>query len=253
MQKTDGAFTYATTDLATIRYRVEEMHADQILYVVDARQGEHFKLLFETAEKWGYGEIDLRHISFGTVLGEDKKPFKTRSGDTVGLESLIEESIQRARKIVDDGDDAKPTPELDEATRQSVAEMVGIGAIKYADLRHNRESDYVFNWEKMLATNGDTATYIQYAYARICGIFREVGADRVALRKESNSVLFTHDAERALGLQLLRFAETIDSVVTDYRPNILTAYLFETANAFTTFTVTAMSKMSPIKPLKRAD
>ncbi|MCA9038948.1 MAG: arginine--tRNA ligase [Planctomycetaceae bacterium] len=235
VQKTDGAFTYATTDLATIRYRVEELKADCILYVVDARQGEHFKLLFETAEKWGFDKIDLRHISFGTVLGDDKKPFKTRSGDTVGLESLIDESIQRARTIVDVGDDAKPNPELDESTRQSVAEIVGIGAIKYADLRHNRESDYVFNWEKMLATNGDTATYIQYACARICGIFREVGTNRESLRESDSKVVFTHDAERALGLQLLRFAETIEAVVADYRPNILTAYLFETANALTTF------------------
>ncbi|QDU81454.1 Arginine--tRNA ligase [Polystyrenella longa] len=235
VQKTDGAYTYATTDLATIKYRVEELKADSILYVVDARQGEHFKLLFETADKWGFDKIDLRHISFGTVLGDDKKPFKTRSGDTVGLESLIDESIQRARQIVDAGDDSKPNPELDNATRQEVAELVGIGAIKYADLRHNRESDYVFNWTKMLATTGDTATYIQYAYARIGGIFREVGADRSELRSDTATVVFTHEAERALGLQLIRFAETIESVVSDYRPNILTAYLFETANSFTAF------------------
>src|SRR5262249_30407219 len=159
----------ATTDLATIRDRVERLQADALYYVVDARQADHFKLLFATAQKWGYAQIDMRHISFGTILGDDKRPFKTRSGDTVGLESLLDESVARARTIVDGSPNAS---ELDEAAKQQIAEAVGIGAIKYADLSQNRETDYVFNWEKMLATNGDTATYMQYAYARVCGIFR---------------------------------------------------------------------------------
>lgn len=235
VRKADGAFTYATTDLATIRYRVEELEAAIVLYVVDSRQGEHFRLLFETARKWGYSDVDFRHVSFGTILGPDKRPFKTRAGDTVGLESLLDEAVSRARAIVDENDDAKPSPELDEAARADVAEAVGIGGIKYADLRHNRESDYVFSWQKMLAKSGDTATYIQYSYARICGIFRKGGVDRKSLRNSGGSCRLVHPAERALMLQLNRFAESLDAAVAEYRPNILTQYLFETANGFSTF------------------
>ena len=236
VRKADGAFTYATTDLATIKYRCEQLKADSLLYVVDARQSEHFRLLFETARSWGYENTEIRHISFGTILGDDRRPFKTRSGDTVGLESLLDESIVRARQIVDDNDDAKPDgPELNKAARAAVAEAVGIGGLKYADLNHNRESDYIFNWDKMLATNGDTATYIQYAYARVCGIFRKGAVDRSALRTNGGRIQLTGAQERALSLQLLRFPEAIDDSVTDYRPNILTQYLFETANCFSVF------------------
>jgi arginyl-tRNA synthetase len=235
IRKADGAFNYATTDLATIKYRAEKFDADAILYVVDARQSEHFRLLFETARRWGYSTIDFEHVSFGTVLGEDRRPFKTRSGDTVGLESLLDEAVARAREIVDANDDAKESPELDEAARADVAEAVGIGGIKYADLRHNRESDYVFSWEKMLAKTGDTATYIQYSYARISGIFRKGNVQPAVLRERGARVRFTHPAERALGLQLLRFAETLEAAAAECRPNILTQYLFETANSFSTF------------------
>ena len=198
IRKSDGAFTYATTDLATIRYRAEMLKAQTILYVVDARQSEHFRLLFDTARRWGYAAIDYRHVSFGTVLGEDKRPFKTRSGDTVGLESLLDEALVRARRIVDENDDAKGTRELDDPGRATVAETVGIGGIKYADLRHNRDSDYVFQWEKMLATTGDTATYIQYSFARICGIFRKGGIDRQALRTSGARVSALLPTERRL-------------------------------------------------------
>jgi len=235
VQKTDGAFTYATTDLATIKYRVEEFQADSILYVVDARQSEHFKLLFETAKQWGFDNTEFRHVSFGTILGDDKRPFKTRSGDTVGLESLLDEAVTRARAIVDANDDSKETPELDEQARAAVAEVVGIGGIKYADLHHNRESDYVFNWDKMLAVTGDTATYMQYAYARICGIFRKGNVDRESLRNEEISIDTFAPAERALALKVLRFVEALEDVSFDFRPNILTTYLFETANCFSTF------------------
>ncbi|MEX0703318.1 MAG: arginine--tRNA ligase [Planctomycetales bacterium] len=236
VRKSDGAFTYATTDLATIRYRVEELGADEILYVVDARQSEHFQLLFATARKWGYDRTLFRHVSFGTVLGDDRRPFKTRSGDIVGLESLIDEAISRARAIVDANDDAKPDgPELDGATRGEVAEAVGVGGVKHADLRHNRDSDYVFDWDKMLAMTGNTATYMQYAYARIRGIFRKGGLDADALRDSGERVRLTQPAERALSLQLARFAEAVEDVVVDHRPNVLTDYLFATANAFSTF------------------
>lgn len=241
VRKSDGAFTYATTDLATIAYREHELRADAILYVVDARQSEHFELLFATARKWGYTQTEFKHVSFGTVMGDDGRPFKTRAGDTVGLESLLDEAVAAARRIVDENDDAKrdehdqPAPELDDATRQAVAEIVGIGGIKYADLRHNRESDYIFSWEKMLAKTGDTATYMQYAYARICGIFRKGGVDRAALRQQTGAIRLTTPAERALALQLCRFPDALAAVADDYRPNQLTQYLFETANVLSTF------------------
>jgi len=236
VRKTDGAYTYATTDLATIRYRVDELKADTMLYVVDARQSDHFKLLFESARKWGYRGIDFRHVSFGTILGDDKRPFKTRSGDTVGLESLLDESIVRARAIVDANDDQKPGgAELDEAARTRIATVVGIGAIKYADLCQNRETDYVFSFEKMLATTGDTATYMQYAFARVCGIFRRGGIDREELRRKAGAISLEAPAERALALQLVRFSEALDQAAVECRPNFLTQYLFETANCFSTF------------------
>ena len=236
VRKSDGAFMYATTDLATIRYRVEEWQADRLLYVVDSRQGSHFEQLFTTAERWIENPPQLRHVKFGTVLGEDNRPFKTRSGDTVGLESLIDEAISRARTIVDENDEGKPNgPELDEASRADVAEAVGIGGIKYADLHHNRESDYVFSWDKMLAKTGDTATYIQYAYARVGGIFRRGGFDREAVRTSGKQIQLSQPAERVLALQLCRFVEALEAVVYDDRPNLLTQHLFETANAFATF------------------
>jgi len=235
IRKTDGAYTYATTDLATIRYRSDVLKADVFRYVVDARQGEHFRLLFATARLWGYNQIEYRHVSFGTVLGEDKRPFKTRSGDTVGLESLLDEAVVRARRIVDENDDRKEAPELDERARAAVAEAVGIGGIKYADLRHNRDSDYVFLWDKMLATTGDTATYIQYSFARICGIFRRGNIDRAELRRRAPSVRITHPAERRLALQFLQFPESVDSALDDSRPNYITQYLFATADCFTKF------------------
>jgi arginyl-tRNA synthetase len=235
VRKSDGAYTYATSDLATIRYRAETLKGEEILYVVDARQGEHFKLLFATARRWGYDRLDLRHVSFGTILGEDKRPFKTRSGDTVGLESLLDEAVERARRIVNENDDAKETPELDEKTRAAVAEAVGIGGIKYADLRHNRESDYVFSWDKMLALTGDTATYIQYSYARICGIFRKGSVDREGLRRSSPAVHFRSPAERRLAVLLLRFPESVEAAIEDCRPHFITQYVFTLADAFTTF------------------
>jgi arginyl-tRNA synthetase len=235
VRKSDGAFTYATTDLATIRYRTETLKGREFLYVVDARQSEHFRLLFATARLWGYDRLDLRHVSFGTILGEDKRPFKTRSGDTIGLESLIDEAVLRARSIVDDNDNAKETPELDEQTRAAVAETVGIGGIKYADLRHNRESDYVFSWEKMLAVTGDTATYIQYSYARICGIFRKGTIDRETLRRSAQAIHLRSPAERRLAVLLLRFPESVEAAIEDCRPHFMTQYVFSLADAFTTF------------------
>lgn len=236
VKKQDGAFTYATTDLATIKYRVDELKADRVLYVVDSRQSEHFKLLFATVKQWGYAELELQHVSFGTILGKDKRPYKTRSGDTVGLESLLDESIQRAYAIVAENDDAKPDgPELSEEERTQIAETVGLGGIKYADLKHNRDSDYVFDWDKMLANRGDTATYMQYAYARVCGIFRKGNIDREALRTEGAVLMLTEESERALALQINRYSEILESVAIEARPNYLTNYLFELSNLFSSF------------------
>lgn len=241
VRKRDGAYTYATTDLATISYRVETLKADHILYVVDARQSEHFKLLFATARLWGGESTDLRHVSFGTVMGSDGRPYKTRSGDTVGLESLLNEAVAKAYEIVVQNDESRtdvsgnPAPELSALQRAEIAEMVGIGGIKYADLMHNRESDYVFDADKMLAMTGNTATYLQYAHARVQGIFRKGEVDVELLRAQESPVFLRAPAERRLGLKLCQYAETLDFVVADARPNMLTQYLFELAGDLTSF------------------
>jgi arginyl-tRNA synthetase len=236
VRKQDGAFLYATTDLATLRYRMETWQPDAILYVVDHRQSLHFEQLFAAGRLLGCGDVDLRHVSFGTVLGEDGRPFRTRAGDTVGLEGLLDEAVRRAAEIVDANDQAKPNgPELPPDERKRVAETVGIAAIKYADLSQNRTSDYVFSYDKMLAMNGNTATYMQYAYARVRSIFAKGGVDVEALRSSGAPIRLDTPAERALAIELLRFAEALDLVVADYRPNQLTAYLFALANRYSTF------------------
>jgi len=236
VRKKDGAFLYATSDLATIAYRRERWNPDALLYVVDHRQSLHFEQLFATAKKWGYDNVEFAHVSFGTVLGDDGRPFKTRSGDTVGLEGLLDEAVERAHKIVSENDDAKPEGrELSDIERSSIAQTVGIAALKYADLSQNRTSDYVFSYDKMLAMNGNTATYMQYAYARVRSIFRRGGVDIEKLRREPAEIVLSTPAERALAIEILRFAEALDAVLVDYRPNQLTAYLFELANRYSTF------------------
>ena len=236
IRKKDGAFLYSTTDLATIQYRVDQWQPDAMLYVVDHRQSEHFAKLFAAARRWGYTDIELQHISFGTVLGEDGRPYRTRSGESVGLEGLLDEAVQKARSVVNANDGGKPDgPELSDDERQRIAEVVGIGAIKYADLSHNRTSDYVFSYDKMMALEGNTATYMQYSYARVQSIFRRGEVDVVQLRKSAAAVSVEHPAERALALSLLRFHEALEDVVQDYRPNQLTNYLFELAKRYSTF------------------
>lgn len=230
IRKRDGAFTYATTDLATIKYRVETWHPDQVLYVVDHRQGDHFKQLFEVAGRWGFGSIDLEHVAFGTILGSDRRPFKTREGDVVGLESLLDQATSEARKVVDEN-----SPDLDPAERECVAQVVGLGAIKYADLSQNRLSDYVFDWKKMMAMNGNTATYLQYAYARIQSIFRKGEESPAAIRRKSPEIVLSHPAERGLGVRILRLPEVLELAALELKPNVLTDYLFDLANAFSTF------------------
>lgn len=236
IRKQDGAFLYGTTDLATIQYRVETWSPDAMLYVVDHRQGLHFDQLFATARLWGCDKVELQHISFGTVLGDDGRPFKTRSGDTVGLWGLLDEAVRRAHEVVSQGDDRKPGgPEISPAARQQIAEVVGIGALKYADLSQNRTSDYTFSYEKMLAMNGNTATYMQYAHARVLSIFARGNVDVAALRSGGGVIDLARPVERALALAILQFSEALDLVATEYRPNFLTAYLFEVANRYSTF------------------
>ncbi|NOZ39973.1 MAG: arginine--tRNA ligase [Planctomycetes bacterium] len=242
VQKQDGAFLYATTDLATVQYRLEEWKPDAIIYVVDHRQSLHFEQLFATLRLWardGMKEIELQHVSFGTVLGEDGKPYKTRSGSAVGLTGLLDEAVERAHKIVCENDDARDEsyggPFLSADERQQVAQRIGIGAIKYADLAHNRTSDYVFSYDKMLAMNGNTATYMQYSYARVRSIFGKGDVDLVALRTGGASLRLEEVQERALGLALVQFSEALSRVAADYRPNHLTTYLFDLASKYSSF------------------
>ncbi len=236
VRKQDGAYLYASTDLATIRYRVERWKLDAILYVVDHRQSLHFQQLFAAARLLGNDKLELQHVNFGTVLGKDGRPFKTRAGDTVGLEGLLDEAILRAARIVAANDDAKPDgAELSPEQRACVAETVGIGALKYADLSQNRTSDYEFDYDKMLAMNGNTATYMQYAYARVRNIFAKGDIDVEQLRGSGAAIALSSPAERALGLELLRLGDALNATVVDYRPNHLTAYLFDVANSFSSF------------------
>ena len=253
VRKQDGAFLYATTDLATIRYRMEQFNPDAILYVVDYRQGLHFEHLFAAARLMGYRDVELTHVSFGTVLGENGRPFKTRSGDTVGLEGLLDKAVRRAAGIVAANDDAKPGgPELSTDDRDRIAQIVGIGALKYADLSQNRTSDYVFSYDKMLAMQGNTATYMQYAYARVRSIFAKGGVDVESLRAGGPAILLDSPAERALGLELLRFAEALDLAVLDYRPNQLTGYLFELAECYSTFYESCPVLKAETDPLRQS-
>lgn len=233
IRKRDGAFLYATTDLATIQYRMEQWKPDAILYVVDHRQSLHFEQLFATARRWGYGDVELKHIGFGTVLGEDGRPIKTRSGWSVDLSDVINEVVAHAAKVVAEAD---TEGELSPEQRAEVAEVVGVGAIKYFDLSHNRTSDYRFSYEAMLNLRGNTATYMQYAFARCRSILRKAGVDPDTLRASGAKIVLTDPAERALALELARFAEAVAEVPLDYRPNLLTSYLFDqVAKSFSTF------------------
>jgi len=235
VRKQDGAFLYGTTDLATIQYRQQTWNPDTVLYVVDHRQGLHFEQLFAAARMWGY-TTELVHVGFGTVLGDDGRPFKTRSGDTVGLWGLLDEAVRRALEIVGQNDDAKPKgADLSAEQRQQIAERVGIGALKYADLSQNRTSDYTFSYDKMLAMTGNTATYMQYAYARVLSIFAKGEVDVEALRASGAAIDLSSPVERALAIGLLQFSDALEQTVAEYRPNFLTAYLFEVANRYSSF------------------
>lgn len=230
IQKRDGAYLYSTTDLATIKYRIEKWNADACLYVVDHRQSEHFEKLFDVARLWGFNKAELAHVAFGTVMGPDGKPYKTRSGDTIGLSGLLDEAENRALEIA-----TNQNPELTEDRHREIANVIGIGGLKYADLSHNRGSDYEFNYEKMLALRGNTATYLQYSYARVQGILRRTDADMKSIRTDPGKFLFENDVERQLGLKLIQFGEALDEVLVEYKPNVLCNYLFELSQLFAQF------------------
>ncbi len=240
IQKSDGAYLYATTDLATLEYRRDRFHPDAILYVVDFRQSHHFEQLFEAAKFIGMEGVELTHVKFGAVLGDDGRPFKTRAGDAVGLKSLLDEAELRALAIVEANDAARGSEVgFSDEEKRETARRVGIGALVYADLSQNRESDYVFSYDKMLAMNGNTATYMQYAYARVRSIFSKGGIDVDALRREfadgTKKLAFGVPEERALAFELTNFQAALETVCKDYRPNYLTAYLYVLANKYSSF------------------
>jgi arginyl-tRNA synthetase len=240
IRKSDGAFTYTTSDLATIRYRMEQWKPNSILYVVDFRQGLHFKNLFDVARRWGYAQVQFQHISFGSVLGPDGKPIKTREGGGVELEQLLNGAVERAAQQYESTrtervEREEDVPELVVDERRSIAEAVGLGAVKYADLSQNRESDYYFSWDKMLAMDGNTSTYMQYAYVRNRGIFRRGNISMDQFRLNPPCPLLDQPHERALAIQLLRFAETLPIVAAEYKPNLITAYLWDLAKSYSGF------------------
>jgi arginyl-tRNA synthetase len=240
VRKTDGAFTYTTTDLATIWYRMEHWQPDAMLYVVGAPQALHFKNLFDAARHWGYDRVEMEHIAFGSVLGADGKLIKTREGTPVELSDLLNEAIERAAQVYEQSRSERlargeDVPQLDAAERRRIAEAVGIGAVKYADLAQNRTSDYMFNWDKMLAMDGNTATYMQYAYVRVRGIFRKGEEAVEPFRRQPPLPYLAEAQERALALQLLRFDEGVRAAVAEYKPNAITAYLWDLAKAYSGF------------------
>ncbi len=230
VRKSDGAFNYATSDLATIKYRHEHFKPDVLLYVVDHRQGDHFKALFDVARRWGYDQMGMEHVGFGTIMGPDRRPYKTREGDVVGLESLLDEAVTRARAIV-----SANSAELPPEERDRIAEIVGLGAVKYADLSQNRTSDYVFDWDKMLALEGNTSAYMQYAYARNRSILRRGNIDIAPYRQSPPQAFLETPHERALAVQLLRFHEALAAAAEEYKPNLITAYLWDLARAYSGF------------------
>jgi arginyl-tRNA synthetase len=243
IRKSDGGFNYMTTDLATIDYRLKTWSPDEIVYVVDDRQSSHFKKLFIAFTRWQPDvakKVKLVHVGFGKILGDDGKPFKTRSGDTVKLGELLDEAEERAFKIVSEKNESLP-----EAQRKEIARVIGLGAVKYADLLPNRQSDYVFSWDKMLSFQGNTAPYLQYAYARIRSIFRKSEASKpdvgLAIQAEArpanptSNIQLAAPEELALAKHMLNFGLTLEAVAEELRPNYLCNYLYELAGKFTGF------------------
>lgn len=227
IQKKDGGFLYASTDLACLRYRINTLHGNRLLYVVDARQSLHFDELFTVARKAGWlpDTVHAEHVPFGTMMGKDGKPFKTRSGDTVKLMDLLNEAVTRASALV-----ASKNPELSADEIAHIGEVVGIGAVKYADLSKNRTSDYIFDWDSMLSFEGNTAPYLQYAYTRVQSVFRKAGT------WDNNAAITLNEAmEQQLAVELLKFEDILDSVANTSYPHYLAAYLYQIATLFSRF------------------
>ncbi len=228
IQKSDGAFLYATTDLATIKYRVETFQPDRIVYVTDGRQQLHFRQLFAAAHRWGY-TTDLEHVWFGTILGEDGKPIKTREGEPVKLEALLDEAEERALGVVRD-----KNPSLSDGEHTQIARVVGLGAVKYADLMQNRTADYRFSWGKLLAFEGNTAPYLQYVYARIRSIFRRGGLEDWQPTADMEVRLHAPE-EQDLAKQMIRLGDVLLEVERTYKPNLLAGFLYDLATKFNLF------------------
>jgi arginyl-tRNA synthetase len=225
IRKSDGGFNYTTTDIATVDYRIQDLKGDTVWLVVGAPQILHFKQIIAIARREGY-TADFRHITFGSILGENRKLMKTRSGENVPLRDLLDEAVQRARKIIEE-----KNPDLSESEKIDIAEKVGIGAVKYYDLSQYRMTDYIFSWDRMLSFQGNTAPYLQNAYVRIRSIFRKAGEEFAA----PTEIELGAPEEKTLALKLSQFAEAVPAVLNDFRPNLLANYLYELANAFHAF------------------
>lgn len=228
LRKRDGGYGYDTTDLATIRYRIRDLKADRLLYVTDSRQSLHFQMIFEVARRAGWlcDDVSAAHVPYGTILGTDGKPFKTRAGGTVRLMDLLDDAVYRARSVVSEKNPGLPADELDR-----IAEQAGIGAVKYADLSTSRVKDYVFDVDRMVSFNGNTGVYLQYAHARIRSILRKAGEPDI----EIDPSLHFEPAARALALQLDGYGAALADVTSTWEPHKLCGYLYELAHTFTTF------------------
>ena len=234
VQKSDGGYLYSTSDLACLRRRIGDFKADRVLYFVDARQALHFKQVFAVAEAAGISNpsVELAHMPFGTMLGKDNKPFKTREGALVKLSELLDEAIARATKLLQDREVQSKNPDIDDAELADLAEIIGIGAVKYADLSKNRTSDYVFDWDQMLSFDGNTAPYLLYAYSRTRSIFTRGEVDLSALPER---VVTENEAERRLAVTIAGYQDLLEQVAQEGYPHQLCAYLYELAGRFTQF------------------
>ena len=230
IQKKDGGYLYTTTDIACAKYRYETLHADRVLYYIDSRQHQHLMQAWTIVRKAGYVPdcVPLEHHMFGMMLGKDGKPFKTRAGGTVKLSDLLDEALERARRLVAEKNPDMPADEL-----EKLANAVGIGAVKYADLSKNRTTDYIFDWDNMLAFEGNTAPYMQYAYTRVLSVFRKANIDESVLANAA--VTITEDREAQLAARLLQFEETLTVVARDGTPHVMCAYLYDLAGLFSGF------------------
>ncbi|ENG9749630.1 arginine--tRNA ligase [Salmonella enterica] len=230
IQKKDGGYLYTTTDVACAKYRYETLHADRVLYYIDSRQHQHLMQAWTIVRKAGYvpDSVPLEHHMFGMMLGKDGKPFKTRAGGTVKLADLLDEALERARRLVAEKNPDMPADEL-----EKLANAVGIGAVKYADLSKNRTTDYIFDWDNMLAFEGNTAPYMQYAYTRVLSVFRKANIDEQALA--SAPVIISEDREAQLAARLLQFEETLTVVAREGTPHVMCAYLYDVAGLFSGF------------------